>query len=248
MMFFRRFEWCLLILVAGACASSPPPPGVIRIDPRNPPKSVEGPITLDFGPFDSYWDALIAACPLILSQKGARAGHQESMGFDARWRASTEYCSWLYYTPDEKYEMSMLVEGPGAVHPDDRYEKVCSAPAFVEDKRYPRKSLKYVYFLHSHPEVPTNLSKRDLLAIARIKKIHGKFAETKEGKVPIGIVAFFANSHGSRHAGCDGFMEYHLGSTEVVRWMPDGKGGWIKEKAGTVTWANETELDFEPGR
>ena len=67
--------------------------------------------------------------------------------------------------------MSMLVEGPGAVHPDDRYEKVCSAPAFVEDKRYPRKSLKYVYFLHSHPEVPTNLSKRDLLAIARIKKI-----------------------------------------------------------------------------
>jgi proteasome lid subunit RPN8/RPN11 len=240
----EHWTGCLLVLVMVGCASSPPPPGVVRIDPRHPPKSLEGPIGLEFGPFDSYREALIAACPLILSQRRARAGHQGTMGFDARWRASTEYCSWLYYTPDEKYEMSMLVEGPGAALPNDRYEKVCSAPAFVEDKRYPKKSLKYIYFLHSHPESPTNLSKRDLLAVAQIKKIHGEFVETKEGRIPVGIVAFFANSHDPRQAECDGFIEYNFGSAEVVRWTLDGRGGWRKERAGVVTWTGETEFEY----
>jgi hypothetical protein len=102
--------------------------------------------------------------------------------------------------------------------------------------------------LHSHPEVPTNLSKRDLLAIARIKRIHGAFAQTKQGLVPMGIVAFFANSHQPGRAVCDGFLEYNFGSADVVRWLPDEKGGWRKEKAGSVKWTGETEFDYTPAR
>ena len=65
---------------------------------------------LDFGSFDTRWDALIAACPLILSMPGGHAGRQDSMGFDVRWRVSREYCSWLYYTPDQKYEPGLFTK------------------------------------------------------------------------------------------------------------------------------------------
>lgn len=216
------------MLVACAC-TYPPPLGVIRIDPRNPPKSVEGPIVLDFGPFDSRWDALIAACPLILSMPGGHAGRQDSMGFDVRWRVSREYCSWLYYTPDEKYEMSMLVEGPEAP-PYDQSKRSCVMPMVVADKRYAPESLKYVYFLHGHPEFPTGLSEKDMAAIALIRKVHGEYVETREGRVPVGFIAFFAKSYEPVQVKCDGFFEYSMGSNEVLKWTRDKQDRWHREE------------------
>lgn len=206
---------------------------------------MEGPMPR-FGPFDSRWDALLAACPLILSQQNATAGREGAMGFDVRWRAATEYCAWLYYTPDDKYELSMLVESTGPTPPDKRRERRCRAPAFVDDKRYPSHSLRYIYFVHNHPAVPTNLSEDDLSAVVKVAKIHGKFAETKEGKVPVGVIAFFSNSQTPQPGRCDGFYEYTWGSPEVVRWTPDGQGAWHAMKAGTVTWTSDTDFEFKP--
>lgn len=240
----QRFWWWVLVLVACGC-TYPPPPGAIRFDPRNPPESVKGPIEISFGPYDSYWEALVAACPLILSMPGGNAGRQDSMGFDVRWRVSREYCSWLYYTPDQKYEMSMLVEGPEPL-PYEQNRRSCNLPMFVEDKRYAKESLKYVYFLHGHPEIPTTFSERDMAAIALIKKYHGSYIETKEGRVSVGFIAFFVKNYDPIHAECGGFFEYRFGNNEALKWTRDEQGRWHKEEIGTVTWDSETRARLEP--
>lgn len=83
-------------------------------------------------------------------------------------------------------------------------------------------------------------------AIVNVARIHGEFVETKEGKVPVAIVAFFSNSYAPSATSCDGFFEYGLGSKEVVRWTPDGQGKWHREIAGTVTWLDKTKFRFDP--
>lgn len=201
-----------------------------------------------FGPFDSYRDALLAACPVILSQRGANAGYRGDTSFSARWRVSTEYCAWLYYTPDNKYEMSRLVESSQPVPPDDQDERGCTLPAFVDDARYPSRSLKHLYVLHNHPGTPTNISTRDITAVINAAKIHGKFIETREGKIPISIVAFFSAHYDPNPTTCDGFYEYNSGATEVVKWTHDDQGRWTQVKAGAVIWDNATEFRFVPER
>ncbi|MBN1207763.1 MAG: hypothetical protein JXB05_23060 [Myxococcaceae bacterium] len=101
-----------------------------------------------FGPFDSYSDALLAACPVILSKPNATAGRPGGQDFQLRWRISSEYCAWLYYTPDHKYEMSMLTD---QARPNLGDRKTCNLPPFVDDPRYPPASLKYIFALHNHP-------------------------------------------------------------------------------------------------
>jgi len=201
----------------------------------------------DFGPFTSYRDALMEACPLILSQPRATAGRRDDQNFAVRWRVSTEYCAWLYHTPQETYEMSMLMESSDAVPPDSHGERGCRIPAFVHDRRYPQHALKHLYVLHNHPAAPTHISLKDIRAVVAAAKIHGRFMETHEGRIPVGVVAFFANSYEPTSPSCDGFFEYTWGSTDVVRWTPDEQGAWSGEKVGTVTWKSETEFDFEPG-
>lgn len=246
----KPLQCCLLALVAWGCApakQAAPPEGVLRFDPKHIPRSVEGPMP-HFGPFDSYRDALIAACPLILSQRGATAGHIEATSFGTHWRASTEYCAWLYYTPANKYEMSMLVESTDPIPPGDQHERLCKLPALVSDKRYPQRSLKYLYILHNHPAVPTNISDRDIGAVIKLAKIHGGVIETAEGSIPVGIIAFFSNSYQAPASSCDGFFEYSWGSAEVLKWSPGERGEWRREKAGTVTWLNDSEFRFYPDR
>ena len=51
---------------------------------------------MDFGPFDSYTDALSEACSLILSKPNASVGHIQDL--ELALRVSTEYCAWLYPT------------------------------------------------------------------------------------------------------------------------------------------------------
>ncbi|HVG63830.1 MAG TPA: hypothetical protein VNA24_35020 [Hyalangium sp.] len=240
----QRFWRWLLVLVACGC-TYPPPPGVIRFDPRNPPRSVKGPIELNFGSYDAYWEALVAACPVVISMPGGNAGRKDSMGFPERWRVSREYCSWLYYTPDQKYEMSMLVEGPPQP-PDEQGVRRCKLPVFVEDERYSKGSLKYVYIIHNHPEFPTAISEFDFGMLALARKIHGESVETREGRIPIGIVAYFAKSYDPAPTRCEGFLEYKFGSNEVLKWTPNDQGQWHSEVAGTVTWTSETEAHFSP--
>jgi len=239
------WQCCLLMSALLGCAASVAPPGVERFAPDDIPEHVRGPMP-GFGPFDSYREALYAACPLILSQRGANAGHRDDMSFRTRWQTSTEYCAWLYSTPDGKYEMSRLVESTRPIAPDDRNERGCTLPAFVEDSRYPPHTLKHLFILHNHPSVPTHISGRDIRAVITAAQIHGDFIETKDGRVPISIVAFFSNHYDPAPTTCDGFFEYSRGSTRVMRWTPDAQGGWQREEAGTVTWKSRTEFEFVP--
>ncbi|MBN9688473.1 MULTISPECIES: hypothetical protein [unclassified Corallococcus] len=217
----------------------------MRFDSARMPARLDGPMP-GTPLFNTAWDALLAACPLILSQRNATAGNAGAANFDVRWRMSKEYCAWLYYVPDDRYALSKLVESSDATR--SQFEQGCRAPAFVQDPRYPPDSLKYLYFLHNHPATPTNLSERDLAALAKMARIHGGYVETKAGRLPIGIVAFFSEGSSGNPTGCDGFYEYTYGSAEVVRWTPDDEGRWRRTRAGTVTWDSETEFRFVPTR
>lgn len=70
--------------------------------------------------------------------------------------------------------------------------------------------------------------------------------ETKEGKIPVSIVAFFANSYSPTRPACDGFFEYSMASTDLFKWSPDERGNWRREKVGTITWTNEDPYRFTP--
>ncbi len=215
---------------------------MVRIDPQHPLKSLEGPMP-GFGPFESSSDALLAACSLILSKPRATAGRRDEQGFGVRWRVSTEYCAWLYYTPDEQYEMSLLVESTDPLPLHEGEERGCRMPPFVEDRRYPPESLKYVYILHNHP-APITLSDKDVRALAQAARLHGRFVETRQGRLPISIVAFFSNSY--EPPSCDGFFEYNQGDNALVKWTPELKGEWRREKMGTLTWTSAATYRFEP--
>ncbi len=139
----------------------------------------------------------------------------------------------------------MLVEGPPQP-PDEQDVRRCKLPVFVDDRRYSKGSLRYVYIIHNHPEFPTEISKFDFNMLALAKKVHGEFVETKQGRIPIGIVAYFVKSYDPAPTKCDGFFEYRFGSNEVLKWEPDEKGQWHSEVAGVVTWTSETEAHFTP--
>lgn len=168
------------------------------------------------------------------------------MNFAVQWRASTEYCAWLYFTPDGQFEMSMLVESSVRRSPEEQGERGCRMPAFVSDKRYPPRSLKHVYILHNHPETPTFLSEKDIGALVMAARVHGEFVETKEGRVPLGVIAFFSRTYSPSSSSCDGFFEYGLGRRDVLKWMLDERGQWRSRSVGTVTWMDKTRFRLEP--
>ncbi|MFL5350450.1 MAG: hypothetical protein ACJ8AT_37240 [Hyalangium sp.] len=192
-----------------------------------------------FGPYDSFSDALNAACPLILSKPNATVGYLKEQNPELAWRLSTEYCAWLYYTPDHQYELSMLTDQSES---DDLVtkRKSCKLPAFVDDRRYPASSLKYIFALHNHP-FASRLSMRDLRFIVDMANAHEWVVETQAGPVPIAIIAFFSNSRDGEHPTCDGFYQYIPGTRELLQWSLTA-GTWQREKLGMVTWISETKV------
>ena len=111
-------QWYLIPLLAAlACSSSKPVPGVWRPEPgKEPTGGIPGPMK-GFGPFDSFSDALQAACPMILSKPNATMGHLQDTAPDLAFRVSTEYCAWLYYTPDHKRVLRWGEQAPHVVLP-----------------------------------------------------------------------------------------------------------------------------------
>ncbi|WP_395836207.1 hypothetical protein [Archangium violaceum] len=136
---------------------------------------------MDFGPFDDYSDALSEACSLFLSKPNASVGHIKDL--ELAQRVSNEYCAWLYYTPEDRYQLSMLTDQSEA---DDflKKKRTCRLPTFVDDQRYPPWSIKYVFALHNHP-FGGPLSLRDMRQIISLANVHEWVVETKDGKVPI---------------------------------------------------------------
>ncbi|NOK36392.1 hypothetical protein HMI49_24605 [Corallococcus exercitus] len=113
-MFDRYFcpAWLLVVglgMVLG-CSAPREVEGVWRPGPGASPEHIPGPLK-NFGPFDVAADALSAACPLILSKPNASVVALQEAQPEVALRMATEYCAWLYATPDGRYEMSMLSVG-----------------------------------------------------------------------------------------------------------------------------------------
>lgn len=195
------------------------------------------PPMLDFGSFDSYMDALSEACSLIMSKPNASVGHIKDP--ELALRVSTEYCAWLYYMPDGKYRMSMLTDQSEA---DDiqRRRRTCKLPRFVDDQRYSPWDIKYVFALHNHP-FGGPLSQGDMHEIISWAKFHEWVVETKDGKIPIAIVAFFSDQE---RPGCDGFYQYTPETRDMRRFIRMG-GGWSWTQIGKVTWINSTTFRLD---
>lgn len=187
---------------------------------------------LDFGPFDEPSDALSAACSLILSKPNASVGHIKDR--ELAMRVATEYCAWMYYTPDDKYQMSMLTDQSSA---DDlqKRRKTCKLPPFVDDPRFGAWNLKYIFAMHNHP-FGGPLSREDMLEIISFANEHEWVVETKDGKIPIAIIAFFSKEDPAK-ATCDGFYQYTPETRELQQFTKTSEG-WLREDIGKVTWVD----------
>ncbi len=196
----------------------------------------------NFGPFDSYTDALLAACPLLLSKPHATVGHLRDSNPELAHRTATEYCAWLYYTPEHKYEMSMLSDRP---KPDDLVtgKKSCLLPTFVDDSRYAPGELKYIFALHNHP-FGTPLSSIDYHFIEEMANHHDWEVETTKGRIRLSIIAFFSHSKSPGAPTCDGFYQYIPATREVMMWVQT-QGRWKKTKHESLRWLDDRTYRFE---
>lgn len=228
----------LLSLVLGCSTSRAVDPDIVRLAPGAPPlDKIPGPM---LGPFNSYSDALLAACRKILSKPNASAGRKDLQDFKTRWRVSTEYCAWLYYTPEHKYVISKLTD-QSFVDPASR-AKSCVLPPDVEDPRYPPNSIRYVYALHNHPYDDT-ISVFDANLLVEAARNHGYAVQTKDGTIQLSVIAFFSN-----HAvdpSCDGFHQYMLGTNQILKWTRTPTG-WKCAQTGRVIWKGDKASSVEP--
>lgn len=233
----KRFSQRLLVSMVLALGCSPPRPveGVWRPGPGEDPEYLPGPMR-NFGPFDTYADALKAACPLILSKPNATVGHLKDSNPELAIRTSTEYCAWLYYTPEHQYEMSMLTD---LSRPDDALagRRSCILPTFVKDPRYQRGDLKYIFALHNHP-FGSELSSLDLRFIEAKASIHEWEVQTKRDKVRLAIIAFFSKSKDPAAPRCDGFHQYVPATREIMTWTRTQEQ-WRQTRHGVVVWLDE---------
>ncbi|MFY0572041.1 hypothetical protein ACN28E_50565 [Archangium lansingense] len=228
--------WLLVTLLVGLGCSAPRPiEGVWRPGPGEDPDHIPGPMK-NFGPFDSYADALKAACPLILSKPNATVGYLQDLNPELAARTSTEYCAWLYYTPEHKYEMSMLTD---LSQPDDlvTHKKTCVLPTYVNDSRYAPGELKYIFALHNHPFGGT-LSLSDYRFIEQMAYHHAWEVETRNGKVRLAIIAFFSRSKAPAAPTCDGFYQYVPATRVVTTWVQT-QGRWKMTKHEILEWLND---------
>jgi hypothetical protein len=217
----------LTVLLASGCTSALPE-GVIALPEGKP--FLPGPMP-KVGPFKTYFDALMDACPRMLSLPNAVADRPESFNYRLYWDTSTEYCAWIYYTPTGLYELSWI--GTNESQKDPR-RRSCDLPPYVSDPRYPDDQIRYVFAIHSHP-VPTELSKGDLRYIIEAGRKHGLVFNNKDGQINLGIIAFFTKGN-RNNIRCDGFFQYFPFTGELLKWTPNEQAGWKAEKQGTAQY------------
>jgi hypothetical protein len=216
----------------------PLPPGEARLE------SLPGPMLRSF---DSYAEAVTAACERIFQKPRSSAGRkppptalrEEQVAFDLRWQVSTEYCGWMYYTPDDKYEISRRTNQT-RTDPTGK-SKNCLSPSEVVDSRYPPGSIKYIFVLHGHP-FDTPISEDDVRFIEYQGSLHGFNPRTKDGELRISIVAGFSNDDG--FPACDGFYLYSAQTRRILKWSRN-QDSWTCEQTHVVDWNDYDSLDFE---
>ncbi len=230
----QPWPWFLLAMTVLGCASSrASDPDIVRPGPGEPElEKLPGPM---LGSFTSLPNALIAACNKIMSKPNAAAGRRDQQDSATRWRFSSEYCAWIYYTPEHKYVVSKLTD-QSRVDPALR-TKTCVLPSEVADSRYPPESIKYIYALHNHP-LGSNLSRFDIQFIIAQAQKHGHAAETKDGTQQLSLIAFFSNS--VVEPNCDGFHQYIPSAHLVLTWTRL-EGRWLCEQTGRVVFDGDDE-------
>jgi hypothetical protein len=225
---WHRNLWALFLL---GCS-----PGVVDQDIVRPGpgerrlKTIPGPLG---GPFSSFQDALLAACDKIITKPNAVAVRPDSPNFETYWRVASEYCAWIYYTPDEKYEMSKLTD-QSEVNPTNN-SRTCLLPSDVADQRHPPDSIKYICAIHNHL-FDDPVSRHDIGYIVSQAYKHGAESETKDGITQISAVAFFANDRAN--PACDGFYQYIPASHHILKWT-HARGQWTCEQTGRVVWEDD---------
>jgi hypothetical protein len=222
------------LLLACACL---PDPEIVRPPPGDQLESIAGPAL--GGPYDSYPEALLAACQKVLRKPDATAGPHNHEDFIKRWMLSTEYCAWIYYTPSAKYELSKLSNHTKLPYSEKR--RSCFLPQYVDDPRYPVGTIKYISAFHNHPYGNT-LSDGDIRTIVAAGFEHGFTAETRDGTLNLAVVAFFSKSY-SRPT-CDGFYMYAPAKGRVVKWDNVG-GDWHCQQIESITWQDESNFSRE---
>jgi hypothetical protein len=222
------------LLLACACL---PDPEIVRPPPGDQLESIAGPAL--GGPYDSYPEALLAACQKVLRKPDATAGPHNHEDFIKRWMLSTEYCAWIYYTPSAKYELSKLSNHTKLPYSENR--RSCFLPQYVDDPRYPVGTIKYISAFHNHPYGNT-LSDGDIRTIVAAGFEHGFTAETRDGTLNLAVVAFFSKSY-SRPT-CDGFYMYAPAKGRVVKWDNVG-GDWHCQQIESITWQDESNFSRE---
>ena len=192
-----------------------------------------------FGPFKSPFDALMKACPFLLSLPHAVGQRLDETdpAHELSWHQSTEYCAWVYYTPDDNYEMSWVIT------PDVQDEiaaRHCSLPPRVHDSRYPDDSIRYVYAIHTHPfPEKGRLSEGDILYILRQGERHGRAFVNREGIIKLANIAFFRKP-GLDGQHCSSFYQYTPMTGELQEWTLGEDSTWKVDDYGRVTsWRNE---------
>jgi hypothetical protein len=226
----------LLVLGCSIPQGSAPGPGsgdpdIVRPPLGGPPlKKLPGPM---LGPFESPQDGLLAACNRILSKPHATAGRKDHPQFEVRWRVSSEYCAWMYYTPDDKYLISKLTDQAFA-DPALR-SKQCILPPSVEDQRFQPGSIKYIFALHNHL-YDDRISDPDINYTVSRALEHGFEAETKHGKIKLSIVAFFSNDF--EKPTCDGFYQYIPATHQILKWT-HAQGDWNCWQTHSVAWQDD---------
>ncbi len=201
-------------------------PDTVRPRPGEPPLTqLSGPLRI----FDSYQNALLSACQKIVSKPRATAGRRDAQGFDTRWRVGTEYCAWIYYTPDGKYVLSKLTDQTSVAATGQ--SKHCLIPSYVDDQRFPADSIKYIFVIHNHL-YDDLLSDDDLSVTLKQGRHHGFEAATKDGRIQLSAIAFFANEVESPK--CAGFYQYLPLTGQILKWSRTTR--WECEQTHTVEW------------
>lgn len=228
--------------LTSSCTVAPAlPPDVVVIPSERPPPGYEYalPAPLKGGPFPTYFDAMVHACPRLMSLPGAFKRKVSLKRFGDLYVQyarddSTEYCAWIYYTPEGTYEISLIAtpEEQGGGN-----SRQCTLPRRVIDPRYAHKSaypdarIKYAIAIHSHPS-PRIFSQEDIIYIVEMERY---LRETlhDNGEFRLGIVAFFSREDRDEPS-CDGFFFYNTSARTIQMWTAGEDGGWQSQIVATV--------------
>jgi hypothetical protein len=226
-----------ILLLASMILGCPPAAiddDVVRPKPGAPfLEELPGPL---LGPFNSFTDALVAACRKIITKPHAVSPHPSTQDFNTYWRTSTEYCAWIYYTPDGNYELSKLTDQSKLGLATRK--KMCLLPPTVQDQRYSPSGIKYICALHNHL-FDDALSADDLRFILNegarrgAPPYFGFFPQTREGGRLLSIVAFFSTD--AQSPSCDGYYQYFPLIGVIVK-VTHGDTKPRCEQFGLVEW------------